>query len=376
MSRTISQTQLRALRLRVQHLHLDRGQSPTDIGRLFGDIFCLQAQDSFAANLGVWVRSSGTRLSDVKTALVDDRSVVRTWCMRGTLHLVPSRDLGWLLPLLGPIFIRGSRRRYEGLGLTGEVWDRALPAMIRILGEHGPLSRPDLARKLTEEGVPTEGQRVPHLVRRAALEGLVCHGPEIVGKPTYVLLQDWVPLESELDREAALGELTRKYLDAYGPAQPEDLAVWSGITLAEGRKGFERLRGELVELETGGEQFWMPASRLEWLDELKESDPNVRLLPAFDTCLLGYRDRDWIVPQKYAKAVHPGGGIIRPTLWVDRRAAGIWTRKSTKKGLTISVDPFYPLADEFRTLLTGEVVDLGRFLGVNTTLAVSSTAGE
>ena len=92
---------------------------------------------------------------------IKDKSIVRTWCMRGTLHLLAAHDLQWLLSLHGPEFIRKSKRRYEQLGLSEEICIKAVEAIRNILTSESPLTRAELAEKLSKIGIPTEGQAEP-----------------------------------------------------------------------------------------------------------------------------------------------------------------------------------------------------------------------
>jgi hypothetical protein len=300
----------------------------------------------------------------VEDARLHERSILRTWCMRGTLHLLATEDFGWLVPLLGPVFVRKSQRRYAELGLTEE--------MCGVLGDQGPLTRAELAEQLAAQGLPTGGQAAYHPMRRAALEGAICFGPERAGEPTYVLLEDWVHTGGGMAGNAARAELVRRYLAAYGPAGPKDLAAWSGLSVSEARAGFESVLDELVEVKVDGSQLWILKSRAAWLDELRELGVVVRLLPSYDPYLLGYSSRDLTVPQRYAKRVHPGGGVLRPTLIVDGCAAGTWKLKRGGAGLVVTVEPFEDLSGQVTAALEDEVQDLGRFYELDATLSVAA----
>jgi hypothetical protein len=332
----------------------------------------LQAQELPAAVLGVWVRVEELAAPEVEEARLRERSIVRTWCMRGTLHLLATEDFGWLVHLLGPVFVRKSRRRYDQLGLTEEICTEATHAIREVLGDQGPLTRAELAGHLAEQGLPTEGQAAYHLVRRAGLEGAICFGPEPSGEPTYVLVESWLHTEGEIVGTDAGTQLARRYLAAYGPAGPKDLAAWSGLSVSEARACFESVSDELLEVEIDGYLMWILKSRAAWLDEPLGSEVVVRLLPGYDTYLLGYRSRDLAVPGRYAKRVHPGGGVLRPTLIVDGCAAGTWNAKRGKAGLAVTVEPFESLSDQIAAALKDEVQDLGRFHGLGATLSVTA----
>jgi hypothetical protein len=299
--------------------------------------------------------------AEVERARVQDRSVVRTWAMRGTLHLIPASDAGWMIPLFGPVFIRQNRSRRAELGLTDDVSLRAHQGLRDLLAD-GPLTRAELIDPLTKLNIPTEGQAIAHLLSRAAMEGLICFGPDRGSKPTYVLLEDWVPVGDPLPVAAAHAELARRYLAAYGPAAPVDLSAWSGLALRDCRAGFDLISDVLVEAEAAGSKSWLLRDRLGWLDSPVEDSLAVRLLGGFDTYLLGYRSRELVVLPEQAKRINAGGGLIRPTLLVNGRAAGTWKMKSSKGSLSIVIEPFEPLADAVVSRIDEEVRDLGRFL--------------
>jgi hypothetical protein len=181
---------LRQLRLRAQRL---TGRRPRDVAELVRAVAGLQAQDLPASRLAVRPRSTGVDEAAVRRACDQDRSVVRTWAMRGTLHMVAAEDAGWLVALLGPGFAAGNRRRRLQLGLDDRLCERALETLPAVLAG-GPLSRADLVRALAAKGVevPPQGQAPAHLVGYAAMRGLICRGPDLDGdNPSYVLLEEW-----------------------------------------------------------------------------------------------------------------------------------------------------------------------------------------
>jgi hypothetical protein len=359
--------QLRKLRLRSQRLDGEAHSGWSDPAGLLYEVCGVQAQEARAAELALWVRGSGPTAAHVERARIEDRSIVRTWCMRGTIHLLASEDLGWLMPLLGPVFVRKSARRYAELGLSEEICRRAVAAISDILNKDSPLSRGELAGRLGAMGFPVEGQAAYHLVRRAGLEGVLCFGPELGKEPTYVPLGSWARIGEAMEREEALARLAKRYLEAFGPAGPEDLATWSGLSLRESRRAFAQIGGELVEVECGDMRSSMLKSQEPWLAMTQsagaqDAEVTVRLLPAYDSYLLGYRDRALSVPQAYAKRVHPGGGLLRPVLLAGGRAVGTWRLKRKAKRLEVTMEPFEPLSAAVRQELDGAVGELGRFL--------------
>ena len=371
MTISLSSDRVLLLRLRAQRLTPQPLDAATGVTHVVKELCGIQAQDSRAAALAVRVRSAGLVAADVEHARVQQRSIIRTWGPRGTLHLLATEDLGWLLPLLGPVFIAGDRRRRAELGLDEDTCARGIAIICNVLATQGPLTRDELVEQLATNGLRLEGQARPHLLSRAALEGLICLGPDRGAEPTYVLLSDWVDLGPALPQEAAHAELTLRYLKAYGPAAPEDLASWSGMPISKIRAAWQLIVDQLVEVEIAGRPAWMLKTLTAGLDEPPARTPVVCLLPSFDTYLLGYQKRDLVVPPQYTKRINAGGGMLHPTLLVDGRAIGTWKSKRQKNHLDILVEPFNHLPLEVHPGLEAEVTDLSRFLDVKTTLDVS-----
>jgi hypothetical protein len=354
--------QTRYLRLRSQRLVGPEREARTGALKLLEHLCGVQAQEPLAASLALRVRGRGLTAGAIEKARMEECSIARTWCMRGTLHLLASEDLAWLLPLMGPVSIRKSARRYAQLGLDEDKSRKAIWVIRELLAREGAMTRAELAGGLTGREIAVEGQAVYHLIRRAGLAGLLCYGPDREREPTYVLLEGTNGQRDRPEREA-LAELAVRYLAAYGPADPKDLARWSGLTISQARTAFKQVAAELVEVEIDGQAAWIPESRVSWLDDLPDDVSWARLLPAYDALLLGYDRRDWIVPDDYARRVHPGGGVIRATLLLDGQVAGIWRTKRGKSGVTITVEPFESLPAGAVEAIREEVQDIGRFLG-------------
>jgi hypothetical protein len=283
----------------------------------------IQAQDAAAARLSVRVRSEGLVAGDVDRA----EDVVRVWAWRGTLHLLAREDVPWVLSLVAPGANRSVAARWRTLGLDDGVYGRARDAVAERLAD-GPATRAELRAALETAGVDASGQRLPHLLRRAALEGMLHHPLD----GTFAALG---PLADPPPREQALEELGRRYAAAYGPADARDLAAWSGLPAAEARTAWREADAPAPD---------------------GPAEPVVRLLPAFDTYLLGYRSRDHAVPPEHARRVWPGGGWIHPVVLVDGTAAGTWRLENGE----VEVDAFGEIPAEG---LDAEAADVRRFLG-------------
>jgi hypothetical protein len=275
-------------------------------------------------------------------AVAADPSLVRTWAMRGTLHLLAAEDLPLALAVFGPLHLARGQRRLTQLGLAPEEAERSTNEAAAILADEGPLTRHELAERLRARGVPVaaKGQVPIHVVRRAALAGVLVEvgvrgREELYGPRNPGALPD---------RDEAVRELARRYAAAHAPATAGDFAAWSGLPAADVRAAWQEPRVE-GSAEEGG----------------------VRLLPAFDEWLLGWASRDLVLPAQHAKRVLPGGGILRPVAIADGRVFATW--RLDRAARRIELDPFGRVTKAMRAGVEAEVAAIGAFLGVELTSA-------
>jgi uncharacterized protein YjiS (DUF1127 family) len=355
--------------LRGQRLDGCGPAAAAGIPDLLRDVGGLQAQVGEAAALGVRARSSGLVAADLDRLRGQERSVVRTWAWRGTLHLIAAEDLRWMLALVAPVALPRTARRHAQLGLEQRTLETGSHVITDALAADGPLTRAELVARLQTAGIDASGQRAPHLLWWTAMHGTICCGPDRGRDATYVLIEDWLPPSRPVDRVAALSLLAGRFLAAYGAAAPQDLAAWSGLPLGDARKAWSQLgndmAGRLTEVRVGKAPAWLLAGQLADPTDppADQEQPVVTLLPAFDTYLLGHRSRELIVPAQHARTVHPGGGIINPVLLVDGRAAGTWrSRRRGRRALEISVRLFADATSVQRAGVEREVTDIARFL--------------
>src|SRR3954466_15982243 len=204
----------------------------------------LQAQDARAAELGIRARRPGSTLAEVEAARFDERSVARTWVMRGTLHLIPAEDARWMVGLLGPIGLRKSARRIAELGVED------LRAEIRAALKDGPLTRRELTDAVRRSVKLPDHPQVPAwLTGVAALPGEIIEGPA----DRFVLFDDWLRPSPQPSHPG--GEMAPPPAHPQPPlppppppAAPEDFAVWSGLPVREARRAYGELQLEEVEV--------------------------------------------------------------------------------------------------------------------------------
>ncbi|MFD3804524.1 winged helix DNA-binding domain-containing protein [Streptomyces sp. NPDC058619] len=337
----------RLLRARAQAI--GGGVREDSVAAVLDRVLAVQAQDLPAAELGLRVRSRGLTLDAVRRAIDTERTAVRGWFMRGTLQLVPAADARWLLALFGPVYLALAARRLRELGLDQVLCERSERLIADAIDGEGPLTRAQLTDRLTTLGVEPKGQSAFHLIRRAALAGRICHGPQRDGEATFVLLDDWLPAGGPppFTGAAAARELARRYRLAHGPSDALDFIHWSGLRTTAGKAAWAAVR----EGRDGA-----PATSPD------PAAPDVRLLPAYDNYLVGYRSRDLSVPAAEERRVWPGGGQIRATVLVDGLAVGTWSRG--RAGAGVNVEPFpsaAPPTPAVTVALARESADIARF---------------
>jgi hypothetical protein len=314
-----------------------------------GRLLAIQAQDLRGARLAIRARSAGLSASDVDSALTR-RSLIVTWLNRGTLHLVRSEDYWWLHPLTTPQLRTGNSRRLAQEGVPPEDAERAVATVRAALAAGGPLTRSQLRERVAAAGVRTEGQAMVHILALASIRGLIVRGPAAGRDQAFVLARDWLGAPPPaMSREAALGELARRYLAGHAPASDRDLAQWAGIGLRDARLGLGRC-GAVQRTDGLAE---LPASPQRAAAAL----PPPRLLGAFDPLLLGWASRDPIVgPHRHIITVN---GLFRPFAFAGGLAVATWNIA----GGRVALAPFAPLDGQTQTALAADAAEVTRFLG-------------
>jgi hypothetical protein len=335
-----------AQRCAAQLLSGDRAGSVEGVARR---LLAIQAQDPRGARLAVRARSARLSAADVDSALAD-RSLVVTWLNRGTLHLVRAEDFWWLHPLTTPQLGTGNSRRLAQEGVPPPDAERAVAVVRAALAADGPLTRTRLRERVAAAGVRTQGQAMVHILALASNRGLIVRGPVAGRDPAFALTRDWLGTPPPpMDREAALGELARRYLAGHAPADDRDLARWAGIGLGEARLGLARCgavqRADGLATLPSGPPDAAPAL------------PPPLLLGAFDPLLLGWASRDPITgPHTRIVTVN---GLFRPFALAAGRAVATWTIT----GRRVALSPFAPLDAATQAALDTEAADVTRFLG-------------
>ena len=326
-------------RLYNQQIAQPRLHTPAEV---VGWLGAIQGQDYTGAKWSIGLRLPGSTDAEIEQAIAGQQ-ILRTWLMRGTLHLAAAMDVRWMLELFGQRQIAQSQRRYRELELEEPILKRSSEILVEALAGGKQLTRRQLLPILEANGISNEGQRGIHMLQRASLEGLIV---QTVAKgnndSTFMLLDEALPDAPTLSRDAALAELVYRYFTSRGPATLQDFAWWSGLLMVDVRAGFEAVKDQLVEAVIDGISYWyVPTTVPE-----PAPSPTAYAPPGFDEYLLGYKVRDVVLDPHHATKVCPGrNGIFFPTIVIDGRVVGTWKRAFKKGQIIITTTPFEALSD-------------------------------
>lgn len=352
---------------RLESLLLDRRtvRLPGEVVDWFG---AMQAQDLASGEWSFGVRCVGLTQADVHQATVD-RKILRTWPMRGTVHFVPPRDARWMLEVTGVRALAGAARRREQLGLSDATVDTAAEVLRQALRGGGCLTRAECVEHLVEAGLHTASEHGYHLLWYASQIGVTCIGPQRGKEQTFVLLDEWVPDPRVLDRDEALAVLALRFVRSHGPVTRHDLARWTGLTMGDTTRAIALAGDELEPVDVGGTEMVVAAGVLD--DEARPS-PDVLLLPGFDEYMLGYKDRAAMLTDEQFERVVPGrNGVFKPTVVVDGRVVGTWSRKVRAAHVDVEVTPFGRIPAAAQRGLDRAAAAYGEYLGLDARVSIA-----
>ncbi|GAA3127578.1 winged helix DNA-binding domain-containing protein [Streptosporangium carneum] len=347
-------SQVLAWRLKRQFVDPVAGPDAVSVVRRLTGV---QAQVASSAELAVAARRADPRPGEIDEALWLDRTLVKTWTARGTLHLVPSGELPSYVAVLGSFrnWDKGSWQR--GHGVTAAEVAAILEAVPKAL-QGRVLARDELVDAVIEvtgdahlRQALTSGWGA--LLKPLSFLGELCYGPPREGRVTFVSPREWVPgwPEAPLSREEGGVRLVRSFLGAHGPGTPETFGAWlyrGAAPKAVLRGWFRDLAPELAEVEVEGLPMVVLAKHL---DDLIATGPatGVHLLPGFDQYILGApRDLEPLLPREAKPRVSRAAGWISPVVIHQGRVAGVWEAKEGRITLDL-------LEEVPRAALTEEV---------------------
>lgn len=308
---------IRVQRLINQQLMQPVFKTPAEVVRWMGAV---QAQDYPGALWGIGMRIPAATEKDVARA-IEERKIVRTWPMRGTIHFVPAEDAGWMVKLMAGRVVSRVQSIYRRLGLDEYVFAHSHDAVRQALEGSTQRTRKDLYAELQAAGIHTGDGRGLQILGYLAFQGLICFGSRQGKQPTFALLGEWVPQARNLEGEAALAEMALRYFRSHGPATIRDFTWWSGLLVKEAQVGLEAVRSQLVEETIAGTSYWRPKTEL----NVPVRSPALFLLPSYDEYLVSYKDRSASLDANYPRLMK-AENHLRSTIVIDGQVIGNWKR--------------------------------------------------
>jgi Winged helix DNA-binding domain len=336
----------------------------------------LHAQVLSCAVLTLWARVEELDRRAVQHALWEDRTLVKTWAMRGTLHLLPAADL----PLWYAALTTSRRYRMPALwrrfGLTLKELERLTEAIGTAL-DGSVMTREELAEKV---GRMTRSKKFAAklaygswgtILKPAAITGRLCFGPSVGQRVRFTSPASWVAaLMPQMAPQEATATVTRSFLAAYGPATYHDLARWwGGGGISTARQWIAALGEEVSPVDLDGTEAWMLAADAHQAHELSPRK-SVRLIPAFDQYLIGTScHAEHLMPGVLRARVYRPQGWISPVLLVNGFIQGVWRYEIKGSRVEVAIEPFAKAPAWMRRTAGEEAERLAMFLGCNLSLS-------
>jgi hypothetical protein len=370
----------RAAAWRIRRHHLEQRAPAGSMLAVASHLCGLHAQVMSSAELTVWARVEDLDRRAVQRALWEDRTLVKTWAMRGTLHLLPASELPlWHAAL-------GTSRRYlkpalwqKYFGITIEELDRLTEAVGAAL-DGRVMTREELVREVGRlTGSAAFGAKLAlsswgTVLKPAAFTGRLCFGPSLGQRVRFTRPDTWLAAAASLaDPQAATAAITRRFLSAYGPATYHDLARWwGGGGVSTARQWIASLGDEVSPVDLDGAQAWMLAANAREVRDLAPGR-SVRLLPGFDQYVVAAScHAERLLPGDLRSRVYRPQGWISPVLLVNGRMEGTWRHEIKGSRVEVVIEPFVTAPVWVRRAAAQEAERLAAFLGCTLVLAWKS----
>ena len=323
----------------------------------------MQAQDFAMAKLAVGIRVPNSTEETIDTAL-NKGEILRTHLLRPTWHFVSADDIYWLLELTASqikIKLRSSDNR---LNLSEKIFTKSNAIIEKAFEFQKEFTREELKTKLKEASIPTDENRLSHLLLHAELDGIICSGSVTENRQSYVILSERIPKKKIFTRDEALAELAKKYFPSRSPATLQDFIWWSGLSTTAARQALESVKSYFVSEKINSEIYWFIDSVV--LPPKKEI--TINLLPSFDEYIISYKDRTAVLPPEHFHRTVTANGIFWPVILLNGQVIGKWKRMSKKDKVFIEIELFQPQNKTARRQIERAANEIGEFLNKETVI--------
>jgi hypothetical protein len=346
MALALDPARVNAWRIERQLLGRERAMDPAEVARTLVGV---QAQVTSSAALAIALRSKPPRGNqpavDATTRALRERRLVRSWAMRGTLHLFAAEDVPTLAAALAG---KDTWRRPAWLrwfGLTELEMEALIETIGEVLDDGAPRSRAELAREIGERLGPRQGQVLlgswGSALKIASDYHYLVQSAEEGAGTRFVRASHWLGSWRDEDKDEALAKLIPRYLAAYGPATFRELLRWWGVSVVAAMKPIVASLGDvLTEVEVDGVRALARTEDVHAIAATRPRKGAVQLVGGFDPLIVGAGLREQLLPPAHLKRISRTAGWISPVVLVDGVAAGVWDAKRTAKGLAITIETF------------------------------------
>jgi len=374
-ARALDPARLHAWRIERQLLGRTQAASPEEVARALVGV---QAQVVSSAALAIALRSRPARGSkpavEATTKALLERRLVRSWAMRGTLHLFAADDVATVAAAL-----RGKERWrrpawLRWFGVSEKEMDALIDGIGEVLDDGHPRTRAELAQEI---GV-RHGPRAAELMRGswgstlkvASDRHYLVQSAEGDAGVRFIRAARWLGTWQNEEPRAALAKLVERYLAAYGPATRTELLRWWGVTETQVMQSIlEELDDAVVEVGVGGVRAWARRADVHAIESTKPTRGDVHLVGGFDPFIVGAGLREQLIPSKHLKRVSRTAGWISPVVLVDGVAAGVWDATRSGQTISITVEPFVQLDVKLRSAIAAAADRVATVQGAVATVA-------
>jgi hypothetical protein len=296
------------------------------------------------------------------TKTSDEGLIIRTHVLRPTWHLIAASDARWMLALTA----QNVKKLYLPMcgrkGIDEQQLRQYGTAIGRMLRNGNYKTREEIMSELKLAVDPDSGIRASLIMMHAEQEAIVCNGPMRGKEFTYALFDEIVPVSAPIDRDQALAMLAERYFVSHGPATLRDFIWWSGLPVADAKRGLEAAKKQLISFDAAGGTYWL---------HHKHSSPQpathtqIHLLPAFDEYLISYTDRTAAISPEHQPLAFTRNGIFKPVIVADGRVVGTWKRTIKKSGIHIESAWFGDVSKAHHQLVRESADKYAAFCGVD-----------
>lgn len=373
--RRVSLGKVLSFRRSRQHLH---PRSTPSLIRICQDLCGVQAQVLSPGYLALWARRECVRPPQIERSLFDNRKLLKTYAMRGTVHLLRVADYSWILTALRNERMNDIWQIMNRFGIEPEECANFNQKIVRVLGEDA-LSQHEVRKRLSSKVSPRVKAWMDaswNALRPALVEGLICYGKEHDENgrkvPTFVSTERWIDKPAVVSEVAAKRRLAKRYLQTYGPASVQDFARWAGFKMVTAKRTWESLKPQLREIEYGSWRGSVLRKDEELLLKARATRGQVDLLPGFDVYLLSHIDKEQILNAANYKRVYRAAGWISPVVLVDGRVRATWTMKKRRSSIHLNVQAFESFSNSQLSQLHKRMTELRDYYRMDVSMTVDS----